>query len=193
MQHIRGAHHLDVRRLLRRRLGRGRALHQPRRPPRGVGLWIAGPGQHCTGLGSLCRARNGLTLQMISLLVRSPADLTSALSQLADAGPCAGRCVITMAAAIGASLGALPPSALPPARKLLAAGYCACVMACGGLIVRIQTGDERQSSFQLLHAPFPRVFPSHHPSPPRRSARHPRRGGRWGLHAGGGTRLCYHV
>ena len=106
---------------------------------------------------------------MISLLVRSPADLTSALSQLADAGPCAGRCVITMAAAIGASLGALPPSALPPARKLLAAGYCACVMACGGLIVRIQTGDERQSSFQLLHPPFPRVFPSHHPSPPRRS------------------------
>ena len=96
---------------------------------------------------------------MISLLVRSPADLTSALSQLADAGPCAGRCVITMAAAIGASLGALPPSALPPARKLLAAGYCACVMACGGLIVRIQTGDERQSSFQLLHLPFLASFP----------------------------------
>ena len=91
------------------------------------------------------------TLHMTSLLVRSPAELTGAFDKFADVG----RYVTTMAAAIGAGFGALPPSTLPPTRKLLAAGYCACALACGGLIVRVRTGDERAPSLQLLYMLLP--------------------------------------
>ena len=91
------------------------------------------------------------TMRLVSVFVRSPEAMARAFDKLAGAG----RCVITLAAAGGAALGALPPSALPPTRKLLAAGYIACALACVGFILRVRTGDERAPSFQLLHIVLP--------------------------------------
>ena len=86
------------------------------------------------------------TLRLVSVLVRSPEALARDLDTFAGVG----RCITTMAAATGAALGALPPSALPPTRKLLAVGYCACVQMCVGFILHVRTGDERALSFYLL-------------------------------------------
>ncbi|EOD28395.1 hypothetical protein EMIHUDRAFT_353408 [Emiliania huxleyi CCMP1516] len=60
-----------------------------------------------------------------------------------------------MAAATGAALGALPPSALHPTRKLLAVGYCACAQMCVGFILRVRTGHESALPFYLLHIVLP--------------------------------------
>ena len=68
--------------------------------------------------------------------------------------------ILALATAVGASLGALPPSALSSTRKLLAAGYFACAATCGAVVFRVRTGDERMPSFHLLHvlAPFLACF-----------------------------------
>jgi len=86
------------------------------------------------------------TLRLVSVLVRSPEGMARDLDKFAGAG----RCLLTFCAACGAAFGALPPSALPPTRKLLAVGYCACVQMCVGFILRVRTGDERAISFYLL-------------------------------------------
>ena len=86
------------------------------------------------------------TLRLVSVLVRSPEGMARDLDKFAGAG----RCLLTFCAACGAAFGALPPSALPPTRKLLAVGYCACVQMCVALILRVRTGDERALSFYLL-------------------------------------------
>ena len=91
------------------------------------------------------------TLRLVSVLVRSPEEMARALDKFAGAG----RCLLTFCAACGAAFGALPPSALPPTRKLLAVGYCACAQMCVALILRVRTGDERAPSFQLLHIVLP--------------------------------------
>ena len=64
-------------------------------------------------------------------------------------------CVITSCAACGAAFGALPPSALPPTRKLLAAVYCACALACDGVLLHVRTGHERALNFSLLYTLLP--------------------------------------
>ena len=75
-----------------------------------------------------------------------------------------GRCITTMAAAGGAALGALPPSALPPTRKLLAQldTAAACAQMCVGFILRVRTGHESALPFYLLHFVLPLLasFPS---------------------------------
>mmetsp|Transcript_14368 Transcript_14368/g.42170 ORF Transcript_14368/g.42170 Transcript_14368/m.42170 type:complete len:510 (+) Transcript_14368:158-1687(+) len=86
------------------------------------------------------------TLRLVSVLVRSPEEMARDLDKFAGAG----RCLLTFCAACGAAFGALPPSALPPTRKLLAVGYCACVQMCVGFILHVRTGDERALSFYLL-------------------------------------------
>jgi len=91
------------------------------------------------------------TLRLVRVLVRSPESMARDLDKLAGIG----RCVITMATATGAAFGALPPSALPPTRKLLAVGYCACASACVNVILRVRTGDERAPNFHLLHIVLP--------------------------------------
>ncbi|EOD39785.1 hypothetical protein EMIHUDRAFT_223313 [Emiliania huxleyi CCMP1516] len=91
------------------------------------------------------------TLRLVRVLVRSPEAMARDLDKLAGIG----RCVITMATATGAAFGALPPSALPPTRKLLAVGYCACASACVNVILRVRTGDERAPNFHLLHIVLP--------------------------------------
>ena len=62
-----------------------------------------------------------------------------------------------MAAAGGAALGALPPSALPPTRKLLAQldTAAACAQMCVGFILRVRTGHESALPFYLLHIVLP--------------------------------------
>mmetsp|Transcript_44458 Transcript_44458/g.145717 ORF Transcript_44458/g.145717 Transcript_44458/m.145717 type:complete len:655 (-) Transcript_44458:322-2286(-) len=91
------------------------------------------------------------TLRLVSVLVRSPEGMARDLDKFAGAG----RCLLTFCAACGAAFGALPPSALPPTRKLLAVGYCACVQMCVGFILRVRTGDERALSFYLLRLLLP--------------------------------------
>mmetsp|Transcript_8249 Transcript_8249/g.24452 ORF Transcript_8249/g.24452 Transcript_8249/m.24452 type:complete len:221 (-) Transcript_8249:406-1068(-) len=91
------------------------------------------------------------TLRLVSVLVRSPEALARDLDTFAGVG----RCITTMAAATGAAVGALPPSALPPTRKLLAVGYCACVQMCVGFILRVRTGHESALPFYLLHIVLP--------------------------------------
>ena len=91
------------------------------------------------------------TLRLVSVLVRSPEGMARDLDKFAGAG----RCLLTFCAACGAAFGALPPSALPPTRKLLAVGYCACVQMCVALILRVRTGDERALSFYLLYTLLP--------------------------------------
>ena len=96
------------------------------------------------------------TLRVGDALLRSPADLSRDLDRMTEAR----LAIIALATAVGASLGALPPSALPSTRKLLAAGYFACAATCGAVVFRVRTGDERMPSFHLLHvlAPFLACF-----------------------------------
>ena len=91
------------------------------------------------------------TLRLVSVLVRSPEEMARDLDKFAGAG----CCLLTFCAACGAAFGALPPSALPPTRKLLAVGYCACVQMCVALILRVRAGDERALSFYLLRLLLP--------------------------------------
>jgi hypothetical protein len=91
------------------------------------------------------------TLRLVQSLAFSPAKLTSAIDKAAGAWGCA----ITFYAACGAAFGALPPSALPPTRKLLAVGYCACAQMCVGFILRVRTGHESALPFYLLHIVLP--------------------------------------
>ncbi|EOD05875.1 hypothetical protein EMIHUDRAFT_121401 [Emiliania huxleyi CCMP1516] len=96
------------------------------------------------------------TLRVGDALLRSPADLSRDLDRMTEAR----LAILALATAVGASLGALPPSALPSTRKLLAAGYFACAATCGAVVFRVRTGDERMPSFHLLHvlAPFLACF-----------------------------------
>ena len=92
------------------------------------------------------------TLRLGDALVRSPADLSRDMDRMTEGS----LAILALATAVGASLGAQPPFALPPTRKLLAAGYFACAATCGTVVFRVRTGDERMPSFHLLHvvAPF---------------------------------------
>ncbi|EOD24467.1 hypothetical protein EMIHUDRAFT_457748 [Emiliania huxleyi CCMP1516] len=90
----------------------------------------------------------GPTLRLVQALVCSPAELARDVDSLAE-----GRLgFLTVCVAGGATFGVQP---LPTTRKLLAAGYLACAVACSTVVFRIRTGDDRMPSLELLHGFLP--------------------------------------
>ena len=90
----------------------------------------------------------GPTLRLLQALVCSPAELARDVDSLAE-----GRLgFLTVCVAGGATFGVQP---LPTTRKLLAAGYLACAVACSTVGFRVRTGDDRMPSLELLHGVLP--------------------------------------